>query len=133
MIGWRIYAYGMAIVALLSAFWVVNHWRLRSAELDVRTAELASCESGKHITEDANVKLQKDRDATSRKLADLKRVYADKRVFVSSTTNPVGTGARATGQDGVSAESLFEFTSEHCSRYRNERIALEKFIADERK
>lgn len=105
-------------------------WRNEALKVPGLENALSSCESGKRITEKANESLEKKRSDTASKLASLKRMYQAKNVLVSSATNPISTGAGTTGQHGISAESLFEFTAENCSRYRNERIVLEKFIKD---
>lgn len=92
----------------------------------------AECDADKKITQEANYALHKQMDDVARKLAAAKRMRPSRCIVPSS--NPagvIGSGGQHAGQDGISSDWLRDYAAE-CEIYRQERVTLDKFIADER-
>jgi len=123
----------LILIAIPSALLLLQVWSWRSEALKVPAlnAALNSCESGKQITLEANDALQKSRDVIADKLASSKRMFKT-CVPISNSTNTAASGGEYAAKNGLPTSSLLDYAA-ICETYRQQRVILEKFIADERK
>jgi hypothetical protein len=129
----RLIAILCAAAALFAAGWYVNGliWEKRSNELlkEQEAILIGQCNDQKKITEETSNAYQKKLRAADRRLAELKRMYGNATVPITSKTN--GSDAAATAidsrTDAIAASSLIELAAE-CDGYQAQVSGLQDFI-----
>lgn len=98
---------------------------------DQRFSLISECEKNKKTTEEANEYLTKQNTSIAARLTTLRLHKPSTCVPVTNSTNTADSGNRH-ATTNISSDWLLEYGAE-CETYRTQRIALEKFINDERK
>lgn len=103
----------------------------RRALEDQKTQLIAQCQKAQQVTENANAKLEQDRDAISKRLNALLVQHPAKCLYIASDTHKASSGTQYAGRDGVDSSALRRYAAT-CESYRSELLTYIDFVDKER-
>jgi len=138
-LNWRIYAAGIAVIAVLFAANSVSNAYKQAALVPALQKQLQAtidaCNKNNEITRKTSYAYQTELQNLNNKLANIKRLRPNKCVVLTTdSTSGLNAAASTTindRQNGLSSDWLYEYAGE-AERYRLQVIFLQSFINAER-
>jgi hypothetical protein len=132
---WKLIAASLITAALVS-FAAFIHATLREADhkremLAQKEVLTAECMRAQDITRKANEQIVKDAVTRNERANSIKlRRKEAVENYLSAKANDQSPWTGTVRDIGITDEWLIDFTRDHCSRYRDERIVLDQYIEE---
>lgn len=125
-------------IILISAFgaifiYVTILQKNQKHALETQQSQLiAQCQKAQQVTENANAKLEQDRDAISKRLNTLLVRHPSKCLLASKPSNQANSGTGHAGPNGINSDALRGYAAT-CESYRSELLTYIDFVDKERR